>query len=122
MMRIGDAGRLLLLSAIWGSSFLLIEIGLEDLVPWQIVAGRLLSGAATLLILLRLRGEGLPSDRATWRALAVMAIVSNIIPFTLITWGQETITSSLAAILNSTRRCLRPGSRRPSCPGNGSPG
>lgn len=102
MMRIGDAARLLLLSAIWGSSYLFIEVGLEDLSAWQIVAGRLLLGAAVLLVLLRVRGERLPSDRATWRALAVMAIVSNIIPFALITWGQESITSSLAAILNST--------------------
>jgi drug/metabolite transporter (DMT)-like permease len=102
MMRIGDAGRLILLSAIWGSSFLLIEIGLEDLSPWQIVAGRLLFGSAVLLALLRLRGERMPSDTVTWRGLAVMAIVSNIVPFSLITWGQESITSSLAAILNST--------------------
>src|SRR5688500_2840837 len=102
MMRIGDAGRLILLSAIWGSSFLLIEIGLEDLSPWHIVAGRLPFGSAVLLALLRLRGERLPSDGVTWRALAIMAIVSNIVPFSLITWGQESITSSLAAILNST--------------------
>ena len=102
MMRVGDLSRLILLSAIWGSSYLLIEIGLEDLSPWQIVAGRLVFGAGVLTALLRLRGEKLPSDRGTWTALAIMAIVSNIVPFALITWGQESITSSLAAILNST--------------------
>jgi drug/metabolite transporter (DMT)-like permease len=102
MMRAGDLGRLILLSAIWGSSYLLIEIGLEDLSPWQIVAGRLVLGAAVLVALLLSRGGSLPADRSVWRALAVMAIVSNIVPFALITWGQESITSSLASVLNST--------------------
>jgi drug/metabolite transporter (DMT)-like permease len=102
MMRVDDLGRLILLSAIWGSSYLLIEIGLENLSPWQIVAGRLLLGAAVLGLVLRVRGETLPAGRAVWGALAVMAIVSNIVPFALITWGQESITSSLASILNST--------------------
>lgn len=117
MMRIGDAARLILLSVIWGSSFLLIEIGLEDLSPWQIVAGRLLFGSAVLMVLLRLRGEKLPTEGGTWWALAVMAIVSNIVPFSLITWGQESITSSLAAILNSTTPLFTAGIAAAAVPG-----
>jgi drug/metabolite transporter (DMT)-like permease len=97
-----DAARLGLLSAIWGSSFLFIALGLRGLSPMQLVTGRLLVGAATLLILLRLRGLQLPKGRQAWTSLAIMALISNIIPFGLISWGQEHITSSLAAILNST--------------------
>jgi drug/metabolite transporter (DMT)-like permease len=101
-MRPADAARLLLLAAIWGSSFLLIKVALEDLGPLHIVAGRLVLGAAFLLVMLKARTLSLPAGRDVWRALAIMAIVSNLIPFTLITWGEESITSSLAAILNAT--------------------
>lgn len=101
-MRPADVARLLLLAAIWGSSFLLIKVSLEDFGPLHIVAGRLVLGAAFLLVVLKSRKMPLPAGRDVWRALAVMAIVSNLIPFTLISWGEESITSSLAAILNAT--------------------
>src|SRR5919109_807673 len=48
-MRPADVARLLLLAAIWGSSFLLIKVALEDLGPLHIVAGRLVLGAAFLV-------------------------------------------------------------------------
>jgi drug/metabolite transporter (DMT)-like permease len=101
-MRPADVARLLLLAAIWGSSFLLIKVALEDLGPLQIVAGRLVLGAAFLMVVLKARNMSLPVGRDVWRALVLMAIVSNLIPFTLISWGEESITSSLAAILNAT--------------------
>lgn len=101
MMRPADAARLVLLGAIWGSSFLFIEYALEDLTPAQIVAGRITVGAVVLVAVLYGRKMRLPEGRA-WRALVFMAIASNVIPFALITWGQERISSSLAAILNST--------------------
>jgi drug/metabolite transporter (DMT)-like permease len=101
-MRPADAARLLLLAAIWGSSFLLIKVALEDLSPLLIVAGRLVLGAAFLLVVLKARNLTLPAGKDVWRSLVVMAIVSNVIPFTLISWGEESITSSLAAILNAT--------------------
>ena len=97
-----DALRLTALGAIWGSSFLLIKLALEGFAPLQIVAVRLVLGAGVLILLLRAGGRGLPRGGETWRALAVMAVVGNILPFFLIAWGEERIDSGLAAILNST--------------------
>jgi len=99
-MRPSDAARLLLLAAIWGSSFLLIKLGLEGFSPVQLVEGRVVVAALVLLALLFARGVRLPVG--AWPSLALMAVVANIIPFMLITWGEEHISSSLAAILNST--------------------
>src|SRR5918996_668466 len=99
-MRPSDAARLLLLAAIWGSSFLLIKLGLEGFTPIQVVEGRIVVAALVLLALLLTRGVRLPAG--VWPSLVLMAIVANIIPFLLITWGEEHISSSLAAILNST--------------------
>ena len=101
-MRPSDAARLVLLGGIWGSSFLLIKVALEDLTPLQIVAGRIVIGALLLVALLYARGHRLPRDPRLLRTLFVMALIGNLVPFTLITWGEQYITSSLAAILNST--------------------
>ncbi|MFN2489088.1 MAG: DMT family transporter [Actinomycetota bacterium] len=86
----------------WGSSFLLIKVAVEAFSPLQIVFGRVLLGAAVLLVLVAASGLRLASEASTWKQLTVMGTVSNIIPFALITWGEQRITSGLAAILNST--------------------
>ena len=101
-MRPSDLTRLVLLGGIWGSSFLFIKVALEDLTPTQIVAGRIAIGALLLVSLLHLRGGRIPRDRQLLGPLLVMAVIGNIVPFALITWGEQFITSSLTAILNST--------------------
>lgn len=101
-MRPSDAARLVGLGAIWGSSFLFIEVALEDLSPMQIVAARLGIGAALLVTLLFASGERLPRGPQLYRTLAIMAVISNVAPFTLIVWGQQEVSSSLASILNSS--------------------
>jgi drug/metabolite transporter (DMT)-like permease len=101
-MRPSDLARLALLGTIWGSSFLLISVALKDLSPIQIVGGRILVAALTMVAIARARRLKLPSSLEVWRALLVVAVISNIVPFTLIAWGQERIPSGLAAILNST--------------------
>jgi len=101
-MRPSDAARLVLLAAIWGSSFLMIKLALRALGPLQIVAGRLVIGAAVLVVLLRVTGTALPRGAGVWGALVFMAAFSNIVPFALITWGEERISSGLTSILNST--------------------
>lgn len=101
-MRPSDAARLVLLAGIWGASFLFIKVALEDLTPTQIVSSRIVVGALLLIVLLHARGGRLPRDRQLLGTLTVMAFIGNIVPFALITWGEQFITSSLAAILNST--------------------
>ena len=101
-MKPADVMRLVVLGAIWGSSFLLIKYGLEAYSPMAMIAARIIVGALVLVMMVYLAGQRLPGDRALWRALIVMSVVANIVPFFLITWGEQYITSALASILNST--------------------
>lgn len=93
---------LILLSAIWGSSFFLHEIALRDMQPFTIVAARLVLAALALNILIIVRGQRLNFSWRAWKALLVMALLGNVIPFVLVVWGQAHITASLASILNAT--------------------
>jgi drug/metabolite transporter (DMT)-like permease len=101
-MRPVDAVRLVSLGAIWGSSYVLIKYGLEAYSPMQMIAARITVAAIALLAMVYARGQRLAVGRDLWRALAVMAVVANIIPFFLITWGEQYISASLTSILNST--------------------
>jgi len=94
--------RLGLLAAIWGTSFLLIKVALEDLTPMQIVLGRMAIGATILLAVLAMRGERLPSGRRIWASLAFVGVVANVVPFFLIAWGEQYVGSGLAGIYNAT--------------------
>ena len=93
---------LILLAAIWGSSFMFVELALQTLPPLTIVAGRVGFGALGLALLLRARGEGLPRSLRVWGDCAVIAAIGNIAPFFLIGWGQIGVDSGLAAILMSS--------------------
>ena len=92
---------LLVLSVLWGSSFLFFALLVVELPPLTIVLGRVALAALMLHLVLLLRRmpvhAGLP-----WRAFAVMGLLNNIIPFLLITLGVARIPSGLAAILNAT--------------------
>ncbi len=92
----------LALGAAWGSSYLFIKIGVETITPFTLVAGRLAIGAAVLALVMRLRGQPLPTERSTYWHLVVVALLGIVIPFSLISWGEQTIDSALAAILNGT--------------------
>jgi drug/metabolite transporter (DMT)-like permease len=91
-----------LISFFWGSSYLFIKIGIETLSPLTLIAGRLFFGSLVLGLALRLARVSLPRDRATYGKLAVMAVFNIVLPFSLITWGERYIDSSLAAILQAT--------------------
>ncbi|KAA9009221.1 DMT family transporter [Histidinibacterium aquaticum] len=92
---------LLLLALIWGASFLSIRVALYEIGPLWVVAWR--TGLAALLLwgLAFARGWSLPRDRGTWAALAVMGALNNALPFTLMAWGQQHITTGLTSILNA---------------------
>lgn len=91
-----------LLGLIWGSSFLLIKIGVVDFGPFPLVATRVgLASIAFIITLLALR-KPLPRDRRTWLILALIGLTNTALPFLLITWGEQTIDSGLAGVLNST--------------------
>ncbi|MGH2442085.1 MAG: DMT family transporter [Chloroflexota bacterium] len=94
--------RILLLAAIWGSSFVLIKFGDQSFAPLQIALGRLAFGTAILLVIVAIRREALPRGVVLWFQLAVAALVSNALPFTLFAYGETRTTSILAGIANAT--------------------
>ena len=78
-----DLGLLLLLSAIWGSSFLFIKLGVDELEPAVVVLGRTVVGAVILLPLLA--GRGWPRRlRGAWQPLVVLGALNNALPFWLL--------------------------------------
>jgi len=93
---------LLTLSVLWGGSFFFAEVALEALPPLSVVFARVAIGALALLALVRAAGLRLPREPALWRAFFAMGALNNVIPFSLIVWGQTAITGGLAAILNAT--------------------
>ena len=94
--------RLLLLAFIWGWSFLFIKVAVEGLSPPTVAFGRVGLGAAVLLAVLGVQGRGLPRDRQLWRRFAIAALFGNVLPFTLLAWGEQRITSGLTAVLNAS--------------------
>jgi drug/metabolite transporter (DMT)-like permease len=93
---------LLLLSLVWGGSFLFIAMAVKELSALQIVFARVLLAAACLIpVHLMVQGK-LPTDSRIWMAAGGMSVMNNIIPFTLITWGQHYITGGLASVVNAT--------------------
>ena len=90
---------LLALSSIWGASYMLIKLGLETVPPLTLAAARIVLGAATLMAVVRLRRLRLPGTWRAWTPFAVMAVVGNVVPFSLIAWGETRIPSGLTAIL-----------------------
>lgn len=91
----------LALGFMWGSSYLFIKIAVVDLGPFTLIAGRLGVGAALLWTVIRLMREPLPRDRRAYGHLVVMALVNIAVPFFLITWAEQSVESSLAAVLTS---------------------
>lgn len=89
------------LGFMWGSSYLFIKLAVDDFGTFTLVALRLAVGAALLWIAVRLARQELPRDRRLYGHLFVMAIVNIVVPFALITWAEQTVDSSLAAILTS---------------------
>ena len=93
---------LLVLSVLWGGSFFFVGIAVKELPPFTIVVLRVGLAAIMLFVACRLTGVRIPTDRRVWAAFFGMGILNNVVPFSLIVWGQTHIASGLASILNAT--------------------
>lgn len=91
------------LSVIWGASFMNVKIALTGFGPVTIAACRITLAAAALLMLARAMGQRLPgvAERRIWAHVLGMAVFSNIVPFTLLSWGQLHVASGFAGITMS---------------------
>ncbi len=93
---------LIALSLLWGGSFFFNGVAVKALPPLTLVFLRVALAALTLNAVLFLRGTPLPLDRRVWTAFFGMGLLNNVVPFTLIVWGQTHIASGVASILNAT--------------------
>jgi len=93
---------LILLSVLWGGAFYFAKVAVLEIPTLTLVFGRVAIAAAVLLVLTQLMRTPLPRDRETWQILGVMAVLNNVLPFTLIVWAQIHISVGLASILNAT--------------------
>jgi len=91
------------LGLIWGGSFLFIKLALRDMGPTVIVLGRSASGAIALAVIMAVTGRPLFTGlRSRIGLYAFMAVFNALLPWSLIAWGEEHVSSGLASILNST--------------------
>ena len=100
-MKIKEWSAFVVLGLIWGSSFLWIKIGVENITPFMLVTLRVSFALVSLLVVMALQRQSFPRDRSTILKFVFMGVFNVVIPFLLITWGETRIDSSLASILNA---------------------
>lgn len=97
---------LVTLSVLWGGSFFFNAVILDDLPPLTVVFARVgIAAVALWLVITRaivMGGHWPVPGPPLWLAFLAMGALNNVIPFTLIVWGQTHIGSGLASILNAT--------------------
>ena len=97
----------MLLGIIWGTSFLSIAVALEGYGPITVAAGRILLAAVALTLVAQASGRGIPSPRGSdgrriWLYACGLALFANALPFFLLAWGQQYVTSAFAGITMAT--------------------
>ena len=102
VMGVKEWSLIIILSIIWGCSFFFVEVALREITPLTIVLCRVALASLILLIIVHIKGYKMPSSAGVWGAFLIMGTLNNIIPFSLIAWGQTHIESGLASILNAT--------------------
>jgi drug/metabolite transporter (DMT)-like permease len=93
--------QILLLSAVWGISFLMIRIAGASFPPLWVALLRCALGAALLWTVLKVGDHPLP-PRSLLPWLLAVALINNAIPFTFFAWGERTVPSNIAAVINAT--------------------
>ena len=90
-----------MLALIWGWSFLFIKVAVGGMTPTSVAAARISLGAVVMLGFLRARGLRLPRTLEAWRHFLVMGTMASFVPFSLLAFGEERITSALTSVLNA---------------------
>jgi len=93
-----DLALLVVLAFIWGSSFTVIKVIVGDIPPLSLTTARIAVAAVVLAMAARILGQAWPRGWRVWAWIIAAGLTGNILPFTLISWGEERIDSGLAAI------------------------
>ncbi len=94
-----DVCRLLFVGALWGGAFIFIAIALKDFGPVSIATWRVSLGTAVLLVIALIIGQKFPWGIRNWRLIFIVGFLNSALPFFLISWGQQFISSSESAVL-----------------------
>jgi drug/metabolite transporter (DMT)-like permease len=92
----------LVLCLIWGSTWLFIKIGLTDLPPLTFAGIRFVIASLILFTIIWMRRLRLPERREDWWLLAFTGFLSFSLNYGLVFWGEQHISSGLAALLQAT--------------------
>jgi len=92
----------ILLGAIWSSSFMWIKIAVQEVGPITLVAFRVLFGLLFGIVVIFIQRVQLSRSFKEWSPLLLLGITNVAIPFFLISWGEQSIDSAVAAILDAT--------------------
>jgi len=93
--------QLIAMSALWGASFPLLRIASPALGPWVVAAARCILASIVLgMLMYMLRGRWPP--RQAWPRLALLSMLSVVMPFVLYNWAALVIPSGYSAVLNAT--------------------
>ena len=90
---------LIILSAIWGSAFFAIKVGLNDFSPTSVASLRLIIASIFLLFLFYIQKKDIIFTKEVIFLLIIIGIIGNFIPFYLISWAEQFIPSSTAGML-----------------------
>jgi drug/metabolite transporter (DMT)-like permease len=92
----------LILCGIWGSTWLFIKLGLNDLPPLTFAGIRFLFASSILVAIILARGVRWPRKRNEWLVIVVVGWLQFSLNYGLVFWGEQRIPSGLAAVLQST--------------------
>ena len=92
----------LILCGIWGSTWLFIKLGLADLPPLTFAGIRFVLASLILSMLILARGVRWPRSRTDWILIAIVGLLQFSLNYGLVFWGEQYISSGLAAVLQST--------------------
>ena len=92
----------LLLCGIWGSTWLFIKLGLEALPPITFAGIRFVISCSIILVVIRIRNISLPGRSRDWLLLLITGVMSFSLNYGLVFWGEQYISSGLAALLQAT--------------------
>jgi drug/metabolite transporter (DMT)-like permease len=97
-----DIFRLLFVGGIWGGAFIFIEFALIDFQPISIAAWRVLLGALVMVAVVFFTARKFPSGVRNWQMIFIVGFLNSAVPFFLISWGQQFISSAATALLMAT--------------------
>jgi drug/metabolite transporter (DMT)-like permease len=92
----------LILCGIWGSTWLFIKLGLEDLPPISFAAIRFIIASSILVAIVLIRRLKIPRKASDWQTIALTGFLSFTINYGLLFWGELNVSSGLAAVLQAT--------------------